>query len=80
NREEIERQHTVQAEKRVPGAGAEAFVGRRKLKDAHSIEIGASANRALTARSILIATCAAPSVVDTPEKGHCFSVGSHPQA
>ncbi|KAL1510270.1 hypothetical protein AB1Y20_006592 [Prymnesium parvum] len=72
-RAETERLHKVQAEKRIPNAGVETFTGRGKLLDAHTIQIGAPANKTVTAKTILIATGTTPSVIDIPGKEYCIS-------
>lgn len=72
-RAEMERLHKAQVEKRMPTAGVEVLTGRGKLKDAHTIEIGAPANKTVTAKTILIATGTTPSVIDIPGKEHCIS-------
>ena len=72
-RAETERLHKAQVEKRMPTAGVEVLTGRARLKDAHTIEIGAPANKTVTAKTILIATGTTPSVIDIPGKEHCIS-------
>jgi len=72
-RAETERLHKAQVDKRMPQAGVDTFVGRGKLVGAHTIEIGAPANKTVTAKTILIATGTTPSTVDLPGKEHCIS-------
>merc|ERR1712012_1468493 len=47
--------------------------GRGKLKDAHTIDIGAPANKTVTADKILIAVGTTPTILDIPGKEHCIS-------
>jgi glutathione reductase (NADPH) len=72
-RAETERLHKTQLEKRMPAAGVEVLTGRGKLLDAHTIQVGAPANRTVTAKTILIATGTTPTVIDIPGKEHCIS-------
>lgn len=56
-------------------AGVDVIVGRGKLMDAHTIQIGAPANRTVTAKTILLATGTTPSALKLPMGGeeHCIS-------
>lgn len=72
-RAETERLHKAQKEKRLPGAGVELLEGRGKLIDGHTIQIGAPANKTVTAKYILLATGTTPTVIDIPGKEHCIS-------
>merc|ERR1711937_915210 len=44
-RKEIERLNNVQQEKRLPQAGVEIHIGRGKLLDAHTIQVGEPTNK-----------------------------------
>mmetsp|Transcript_56407 Transcript_56407/g.132290 ORF Transcript_56407/g.132290 Transcript_56407/m.132290 type:complete len:509 (-) Transcript_56407:76-1602(-) len=72
-REETERLHKAQLNKRMPQAGVEVLEGRGKLIDKHTIQIGAPANKTVTAEHILIATGTTPTIIDLPGKEHCIS-------
>jgi len=60
-------------EKAFPRDGVDVLTGRGKLLDAHTIEVGAPANKKVTAKIILIATGTTPSIIDIPGKEHCIS-------
>jgi glutathione reductase (NADPH) len=72
-RKETERLHKAQVDKHLPTAGVELLTGRGKLIDAHTIHVGAPANKTVTAKTILLATGTTPSVIDIPGKEHCIS-------
>jgi len=72
-RAETERLHRVQVEKHMPNKGVDILTGRGKLIDAHTIEIGAPANKTITAQTIIIGTGTTPSHIDIPGKEHCIS-------
>jgi len=72
-RAETERLHKAQMTKRMPAAGVTVLEGRGKLLDAHTIQVGAPANKTVTAKTILIATGTTPSCIDIPGKEHCIS-------
>mmetsp|Transcript_51630 Transcript_51630/g.122885 ORF Transcript_51630/g.122885 Transcript_51630/m.122885 type:complete len:555 (-) Transcript_51630:74-1738(-) len=72
-RKETQRLHKAQSEKRLPNAGVEVLTGRGKLLDAHRIQVGAPANRIVTAKTILLATGTTPSIVDIEGKELCIS-------
>merc|ERR1719261_2211505 len=72
-RAETERLHKAQVDKRMPAAGVEVLVGRGKLLDAHTIQVGAPANKTVTAKTILVATGTTPTVIDIPGKEFCIS-------
>jgi len=72
-REETSRLHKAQMEKRMPSAGVDVLEGRGTLVDAHTIHVGAPANKTITAKNILIATGTTPTAIDIPGKEHCIS-------
>jgi len=72
-RAETERLHKSQINKRMPNAGVEVHEGRGSLVDAHTIHVGAPANKTVTAKTILVATGTTPTIIDLPGNEHCIS-------
>lgn len=72
-RAETTRLHKVQVEKHMPNKGVEILTGRGKIIDAHTIQIGAPANKTVTAKTIIIGTGTTPSHIDIPGKELCIS-------
>ena len=72
-RAETERLHRVQVDKHMPNKGVDILTGRGKLIDAHTIQIGAPANKTVTAKTIIIGTGTTPSHIDIPGKELCIS-------
>jgi len=72
-RKEIERLNQVQTEKRIPGAGVDLIMGRGKLLDAHTIQMGEPSNKTVTAKTILLSTGTTPSTINIPGKELCIS-------
>jgi len=72
-RKETERLHRAQVDKRMPNAGVDVLEGRGSLVDAHTVHVGAPANKTVTAKTILIATGTTPSIINIPGKEHCIS-------
>jgi len=72
-RAKIEGMNKRQTEAGIPNAGVDLHIGRGKLIDAHTIQIGEPANKTVTAKTILLATGTTPATIDIPGKELCIS-------
>jgi len=74
-RKEIERLCTKQTANEEK-AGVDLHIGRGKLLDAHTIQIGEPANKTVTAKTILLATGTTPAALKLPLGGEELCISS----